>query len=164
MPRGLPVERRALCVFRSHAGLVGVLLADVLVGEVAALVDLLVGLAPCLLVGKLRRLVQRLVAALLTLLAAEGVLRLVGEASEVHARLLPGRGVMTGGVPGRSSDDSKKVRLREGAWPCGSSRDRRCRGCPCANSAARKRPCRQVSACAPHHRWRNVPAELAWPG
>src|SRR3954447_9448087 len=121
MPRGLPVERRALCVLRSDAGLAGGLLADVLVGEVAALVDLLVGLAPRLLVGKLRRLVQRLVAALLTLLAAEGVLRLVGEASEVHARLLPGRGGTAGGVPGRSSDDSKKVRLRECAWPGGSA-------------------------------------------
>src|SRR3954452_11964161 len=78
-------------------------------------------LPPRLLVGKLRRLVQRLVAALLTLFAVEGVLRLVCEASEVHARLLPGRGVMTGGVPGRSSDDSKKVQLRECAWPGGSA-------------------------------------------
>src|SRR3954468_11159182 len=127
MPGGPPVVRSVLCVFRSHAGLVGVLLADVLVGEVAGLVDLLVGLAPRLLVGKLRRLVQRLVAALLTLLAVEGVLRLVGEASEVHARLLPGRGVMTGGVPGRSSDDSKKgatprMCMPVGGWGAAMSR------------------------------------------
>src|SRR3954466_8620508 len=121
MPGGPPGVRGVLRVFRSDGGLVGVLLADVLVGEVAGLVDLLVGLAARLLVGKLCRLVQRLVTALLTLLAVEGVLRLVGEASEVHARLLPGRGGTTGGVPGRSSDDSKKVRLRECAWPGGSA-------------------------------------------
>src|SRR3954451_11290947 len=149
MPGGPPVVRWVLCVFRADAGLVGVLLADVLVGEVAGLVDLLVGLAARLLVGKLRRLVQRLVAALLTLLAVEGVLRLVGEASEVHARLLPGRGRYD-----RRGTRQVLRRLQEGATPrkCremhgrgGSCGDRRCRGCPCANSAARKRPCRQVS-------------------
>src|SRR3954470_1394952 len=150
MPGGRPVVRGALCVFRSDAGLVGVLLADVLVGEVAGLVDLLVGLAARLLVGKLRRLVQRLVAALLTLLAVEGVLRLVGEASEVHARLLPGRGVTTGGVPGRSSDDSKKVRLREGATPrrcmaMGRKRRSAMSRLPVRKVRCAKRHCRQVS-------------------
>src|SRR3954453_19234232 len=122
MPGGPPVVRWVLCVFRSDAGLVGVLLADVLVGEVAGLVDLLVGLAARLLVGKLRRLVQRLVAALLTLLAVEGVLRLVGEASEVHARLLPGRGRYD-----RRGTRQVLRRLQEGcdsrecAWPGGTA-------------------------------------------
>jgi hypothetical protein len=57
------------------AGLPGVLRADALVGEIADVVGLLVGL------------VQRLIAALLALLTVERVLRLVRQSSGIHAGL-----------------------------------------------------------------------------
>src|SRR4051812_29269368 len=85
----------------SAAGLLGVLLADALVGEVAGLVGLLVVLAAGLLVGQLLGLVQRLIAALLALLTVERVLRLVRESSGIHAGLLPSECATPRGYPTR---------------------------------------------------------------
>src|SRR3954451_20503509 len=82
-------------------------------------------------------------------------------------RSMPGSfrvgGVMTGGVPGRSSDDSKKARLRESAGKCMAA------GAVAeigdVEAVRAQTPLRESArvgrcpACAPHHRWRNVPAE-----
>src|SRR4051812_2590137 len=56
-----------------------------LVGDVAGLVGLRAELPAGLVLGELLGLVERLVAALLALLAVERVLRLVPESSEIHA-------------------------------------------------------------------------------